>query len=152
MPVATGIQSSVPGYRKMAVSVLLRIKLPELQLSLRDICQKGNVMLFAHLMRYRYMINIICAHDLDSVLCVLLFCLKRWKGNPAAAHHRLSDSVDHISSDRAQIPSGTAQISRDIPVVYPVTGHQFYDGNIQRARKRLQKRYIRQSFSCSCQP
>ena len=80
---------------------------------------------------------LFCRFNLDLVEFVRRFGIQSRKRHTTAADDRISQGVDHIAADRADIQLGTKQIGGLILVDDGITFHQLHDGDTESGGKRL---------------
>ena len=103
-------------------------------------------MLFGHGMVDGEKVLVLHIFNGDGMVFVRFFCLQCRQCNAAATDHRVSQTVDGIAADRADIELGPQHIGGDVPVDNMLAVHQLNDGDAKGSRQWLQKRNIRQSF------
>ena len=75
--------------------------------------------------------------NLDLVVFVQRFSLQGRKRHTAAANDGISQGVNHITADGADIQLGAEQIGGLILVDDGITFHQLHDGDTQSGGERL---------------
>ena len=111
MAVAVAIQVSSASEAKSALCVSFRVQLDHLKLFGCHIGQKGNVVGFCHGMTDGDEVLIFYRLDLDLVVFVQRFGIQSRKRHTTAADDRISQGVDHIAADRADIQLGTSRLA-----------------------------------------
>lgn len=138
MPVAAGIQILCSASLKSCLCVALRIQLNQLHSIIGNCCQKRNIMLLCHGMIHGHIILIF--HNLRSDAMGIVHRLRfhRRQRNTAAANHSLAGAVDHVSTDRTDIPQGTQHICTAIGILNFFSGKQLEHRYAQCDGKRFQ--------------
>ena len=79
----------------------------------------------------------------DGVVIIRFFRLQSRQGNATAADERISQTVNRIAADRADIELRPQHIGGDVLIDNVLTIHQLDNGDTQCLSQGLQKRNIR---------
>ena len=80
---------------------------------------------------------LFCRFNLDLVEFVRRFGIQSRKRHTTAADDRISQGVDHIAADRADIQLGTKQIGGSVLIDNSIALHEFHDGDTRGGGERL---------------
>ena len=138
MSVTITIKSSGASDFKSCFCISLRIQFDQLHTIIGNCCQKRNIMLLCHGMIHGHIILIF--HNLRSDAMGIVHRLRfhRRQRNTAAANHSLAGAVDHVSTDRTDIPQGTQHICTAIGILNFFSGKQLEHRYAQCDGKRFQ--------------
>ncbi len=84
--------------------------------------------------------------NLDIMVFIRRFGLQSRKRHTAAADDGVSQGVDHIAADGADIQLGEEQIGGSVLINDRIAFHELHDRDTQGGGKRLKERDIRQPF------
>ncbi len=103
-------------------------------------------MLFGHGMVHGDKMLVLHILNGKDMRLIFRFRLQRRQGYPAAADDRVSGGMHHIAADGTDIEFAPQHIAGDVLIGDMFAVHQFYDGDSQGQRQRLQQGNIRQSL------
>lgn len=144
--VAVAIQVSSASETKSALCVSFRVQLDHLKLFGYHIGQQGNVVGFCHRMVDGNEVLVFYLLALDLVVFVRSLSIQSRKRHTAAADNRISQGVDHVAADGADIQLGAKQIGGSVLIDDSIAFHEFHDGDAEGGGKRFKERDIRQPF------
>ena len=143
MMVAVPVKHSEAPGLKTGLGISLRIEFYHLDPIGGDIGGEGYIMLFCHGVGEGDIPFVLHFFDGYSMVIVTFLCFQWRQRDAAAADHRISGAVQHISANGANIELGTEHIGRGVLVNDLLAAHQFDNGDIQRLGQRLQQGNVR---------
>lgn len=143
MAIAVAVEVSSALEAESAFSISLRVKFHHLKLVGCHVGQKRYVVGFVHGVMDGDELLIFHLFYLDFMVFIQRFSLQSRKGNTAAADDGISQSMNHIATDGADIQLGAKQIAGFVLIDNRIALHQFHDRDTEGGGKRFNERDIR---------